>query len=74
MSPLSLYINIKGNTKCSSDYRKAIQLAHYGKCAPLLEPEQCPKECEADEVQPTCASDGNVYRHVILLKQYIFFF
>lgn len=33
-----------------------------GKCIPLLEPEDCPEECDQDEVSPTCGSDGNVYR------------
>ncbi|XP_054274244.1 serine protease inhibitor dipetalogastin [Macrosteles quadrilineatus] len=48
---------------------KGVQLAHLGKCAALLEPENCPDECDADEVSPTCGSDGNVYRSYCELKK-----
>lgn len=43
-------------------FRKNIQLAHLGKCTSLLNAEPCPSSCNEDETQPTCGSDGNVYR------------
>ncbi|XKL66702.1 hypothetical protein PGB90_010122 [Kerria lacca] len=41
---------------------KGVQLAHLGKCTPLLQEESCPTSCNDEEEQPICGSDGNVYR------------
>ncbi|XP_073987653.1 serine protease inhibitor dipetalogastin isoform X1 [Rhodnius prolixus] len=48
---------------------KGVQLAHLGECVELLKPEECPESCEESEVDPTCGSDGNVYRSVCDLKK-----
>lgn len=46
-------------------FRKGVQLAHVGQCAPLLKNAPCPSSCDDEEdpsEQPVCGSDGNVYR------------
>lgn len=48
---------------------KGIQLAHVGRCMPLLVPQDCPESCENEPESPTCGSDGNVYKSECDLKK-----
>lgn len=41
---------------------EGIQLAHVGNCTALKEPNPCPSNCDYDNEDPVCGSDGNVYK------------
>ncbi|EFA06028.2 Agrin-like Protein [Tribolium castaneum] len=48
---------------------KGVQFAHVGNCTALKEQVPCPTNCDNENEEPVCGSDGNVYKSMCHLRK-----